>query len=79
MREYNQKIEDALGLLKEKKFNAAAELLSVLVEGEDKKELSDFIAAVLTENAKERAETRETLKTFMSSISWRVSQGFGYR
>lgn len=79
MREYNQKIEDALALLKEKKFNTASELLSALVEGEDKKELAEFIEAVLTENAKERLETRETLKTFMSSITWRVSQGFGYR
>jgi len=79
MREFNKKIEDALGLLSQKKVKEASELLSALVECEDKKELANFIEAVLGENVKERAETRESLKTFMSSISWRVSQGFGYR
>ncbi len=79
MREYNQKIEEALALLQNKKVKEASEHLSNLVEGEDKKELSGFIEAVLTENAKERPETRETLKTFMSSITWRISQGYGYR
>lgn len=79
MRIFNQKIEEALVLIKEQKFREAAEQLSLLVEGEDKKDLAAFIEAVLSENAKERAETRESLKTFISSISWRVSQGFGFR
>jgi hypothetical protein len=79
MREYNQKIEEALVMIQGKKVKEASAHLSHLVEGEDKKELSEFIEAVLTENAKERPETRETLKTFMSSITWRISQGYGYR
>lgn len=79
MREYNQKIEDALALLEQKKTHEAATVLSGLVEGEDKKDLVEFIEAVLAENTKERMETRESLKTFMSSITWRVSQGFGFR
>ena len=79
MREYNQKIEEALALIGQKKIPEAAVLLSALVEGEDKKELADFIEAVLVENAKEKPETRASLKTFMSSITWRISQGFGYR
>lgn len=79
MREYNQKIEEALALLGEKKIKEASRHLSTLVEGEDQKELSEFIEAVLTENAKEKPETRESLKTFMSSITWRISQGYGYR
>lgn len=79
MREYNHKIEEALALLNEKKTKEASELLAALVEGEDKKDLAEFIESVLGENIKERAETRESLKTFMSSITWRVSQGFGFR
>ena len=79
MRDYNRKIEEALEMLNKKQFQQAAEHLSGLIEGEDKKELASFIEAVLTENCKEKAETRESLKTFMSSISWRVSQGFGFR
>jgi hypothetical protein len=79
MRTYNQKIEDALLLIQATRFKEAADHLSTLVEGEDKNEVAAFIEAVLTENAKERAETRETLKTFMSSITWRISQGYGFR
>jgi hypothetical protein len=79
MREYNQKIEEALSMLGEKKTKEAAQHLSSLVEGEDQKELSEFIEAILTENLKEKPETRESLKTFMNSITWRISQGYGYR
>jgi len=79
MRDFNKKVEDALALLQEKKTGEAAHMLADLVEANDKKELAEFIEAVLVENAKERPETRESLKTFMSSITWRVSQGFGYR
>ena len=79
MRDFNKKVEDALALLQEKKTGEAAHMLADLVEANDKKELAEFIEAVLIENAKERPETRESLKTFMSSITWRVSQGFGYR
>lgn len=80
MRDYNKKIEDALALLQENKTKDAATLLANLVEDTaDRTELIEFIEAILVENAKERPETRETLKTFMSSITWRVSQGFGFR
>lgn len=79
MREYNQKIEEALAMLGQKKIKEAAQHLSSLVEGQDQKELTEFIEAILTENAKEKPETRESLKTFMSSITWRISQGYGYR
>lgn len=80
MRDFNKKIEDALALLNEKKIKEASELLAGLVEEvPDKKELIEYIEIILTENAKEKPETRESLKTFMSSITWRVSQGFGIR
>jgi len=80
MREYNKKIEEALTLVHDKKIGEAATHLSKLVESDDDKvELAGFIEAVLTENAKEKPETRESLKTLMSSITWRISQGFGYR
>ncbi|HXB41787.1 MAG TPA: hypothetical protein VNZ49_14700 [Bacteroidia bacterium] len=79
MRVYNQKIEEALVLINQKKVKEAADHLSVLVEGEDKRELSEYIETILIENLKEKPETRESLKTFMGSISWRISQGFGYR
>lgn len=80
MREYNKKIEEALTLVQNKKIGEAASHLSKLVDSDDDKtELAGFIEAVLTENAKEKPETRESLKTLMSSITWRISQGFGYR
>jgi thioredoxin-like negative regulator of GroEL len=80
MRDYNKKIEDALALLQDKKINEASQLLADLVEEvPEKKELIEYIEIILTQNAKEAPETRETLKTFMSSITWRVAQGFGYR
>lgn len=79
MRAYNQKIEQALGLLQSGKVGEASAELSTLVQSDDKAELARFIEAVLTENARERSETRETLKTFMSSISWRVRMGYGFR
>lgn len=80
MRDYNKKIEEALVLLNDKKIKEASQLLSGLVEEViDKKELADYIEIILTENIKEKPETRETLKTFMASITWRVSQGFGFR
>lgn len=79
MREYNQKIEEALSMLNENKVKEAADHLTTLVEGEDKKELSEYIETILIENLKEKPETRETLKTFMGSITWRISQGFGYK
>jgi hypothetical protein len=80
MRDYNKKIEDALALLQEKKIKEASQLLAGLVEDvADKNELTEYIEIILTENAKEKPETRETLKTFMASITWRVAQGFGFR
>ena len=80
MRDYNKKIEDAIALLHEKKIKEASQLLADLVEEvPEKKELTEYIEIILTENAKEKPETRETLKTFMASITWRVAQGFGYR
>lgn len=79
MRDYNKKIEDALVLVQDKKVKEASILLADTLETVDKKDLADFIEVILVENLKEKPETRESLKTFMSSISWRVSQGFGFR
>ncbi len=81
MRDYNKKIEDALALVKENKLKEASHLLTEIVEAkaEEKKDLAEFIEIILIENAKEKPETRETLKTFMASITWRISQGFGFR
>ena len=80
MRDYNKKIEEALALLSQNKIKDASELLAGLVEEvNDKKELVEYIEIILTENAKEKPETRESLKTFLSSITWRVAQGFGIR
>ena len=79
MRDYNKKIEDALTLVQDKKLKEASLLLTNLVDTKEKKGLAEFIEAVLIENAKENPETRATLKTFMASITWRISQGFGFR
>ena len=79
MREYNKQIEDALVLVQDKKLKEASHLLANMVDTKEKPDLADFIEAVLIENAKEKPETRETLKTFMASITWRISQGFGFR
>ena len=79
MRDYNKKIEDGLTLVQANKIKEASVLLADTVETPDKKDLADFIEVILTENVKEKPETRESLKTFMASISWRISQGFGFR
>ena len=79
MRDYNKKIEDGLALVQANKIKEASVLLADTIETSEKKDLEDFIEMVLTENVKEKPETRESLKTFMSSISWRISQGFGFR
>ena len=79
MRDYNKKIEDALTLVQDKKLKEASLLLTNLVDTKEKKGLAEFIEAVLIENAKENPETRATLKTFMASITWRISRGFGFR
>ena len=79
MRDYNKKIEEGLALVQANKIKEASVLLADTVETEDKKDLADFIEVILVENAKEKPETRESLKTFMASISWRISQGFGFR
>lgn len=76
MRAYNQKIEHALGLLQSGKIGEASAELSTLVESDDKAALARFIETSLTENSRQGSETRESLKTFMSSISWRVRMGY---
>jgi len=79
MRDYNKKIEDALVLVQGNKLKEASLLLTDLVDTKEKNDLAEFIETILTENVKEKPETRETLKTFMASIIWRISQGFGFR
>lgn len=75
MRVYNQKIEEALTLLHDKKIHEASLHLSALLNSEDK-DLADYIEAILTENARFKSETRESLKTLMSTVTWRVRQGY---
>ena len=79
MRDFNKKIEDALALIQDKKVKEASQLLADTVDTPDKKDLADYIEIILIENLKEKPETRESLKTFMGSITWRISQGFGFR
>ena len=72
MRIYNQKIEEALMLLNDKKIHEASVHLSTLVDGDDRNDLTEYIEAILTENARFKSETRESLKTLMSTVSWRA-------